>query len=64
MNDLKLLDELLVNVKQYTGKSFQDLDQPGSVERQALDRLQMVHDTMPAITLSLSDYLRERERHD
>jgi hypothetical protein len=60
--DLKLIDELIVDLKDYSHLPFKELERESGVVRTALDRLQVEWNAgrMPIITLSLANYLRER----
>lgn len=62
MTDLKIIDELLVDMKGPNG-TFEDLENRFYVVREALARLRQawLSKEMPIITLSLANYFKEEE---
>lgn len=56
MTDLKLIDELLVSLRD--GRTWQEVERDSYIARQAITRLRQAWKSgeMPMITLSLADY--------
>lgn len=62
MTDLKLIDELLCDLKSETGKSWAEIEKHSSVTREAMQRLYdaWTMGEMQMITLSLAVYFQGR----
>jgi hypothetical protein len=61
--DLKLIDELLCDLRQADGLTWKEMETFSSINHKAMARLRHAWTTnqMPLITLSLADYFRTKE---
>jgi hypothetical protein len=64
MTDLKIIDELLCDIRQTHNLQWKDLETWSSVTRDAMHRLREAWDKneMPVITLGLANYFEEKKQ--